>query len=108
MKKRNCFNLNLQLFSEDGAEMVSSKTDDNLSADVGQEETKGIEIPDFEFIKKLVSTITKSKLIVEGGIWEKWQLEEVVKVNPYAVVIGSSITRPSDITKRFNSVMNLK
>ena len=34
----------------------------------------------FEFIKKLVSTITKSKLIVEGGIWEKWQLEEVVKV----------------------------
>ena len=72
------------------------------------EETKGIEIPDFEFIKKLASTITKSKVIVEGGIWEKWQLEEVVKVNPYAVVIGSSITRPSDITKRFNSVMNLK
>ena len=43
MKKRNYFNLNLQLFSEDGAGMVSSETDDNLSADVGQEETKGIE-----------------------------------------------------------------
>lgn len=72
------------------------------------EETKGINIPDYNFIEQLISTIKNSKVIVEGGIWEVGQLEKVVEYNPYAVVIGSSITRPSDITKRFNKVMNLK
>lgn len=72
------------------------------------EETKGINIPDYNFIAQLTSTIKNSKVIVEGGIWEVGQLEKVVEYNPYAVVIGSSITRPSDITKRFNKVMNLK
>ncbi len=43
MKKGNYFNLNLQLFSENGTEMVNSETDDDLSADVGQEETVGTE-----------------------------------------------------------------
>lgn len=72
------------------------------------EQTQGIAIPDFAFIEELINTIKTSKVIVEGGIWEVGQLEKVVQYNPYAVVIGSSITRPSDITKRFNSVMNLK
>ena len=43
MKKRNYLNLNLQLFSGNGAESVSSETDENLSADVGQETETGIE-----------------------------------------------------------------
>ena len=43
MKKRNYFKLNLQLFSENSAEMVGSETDGDLSADVGQGETQGIE-----------------------------------------------------------------
>ncbi|MEG2159554.1 MAG: N-acetylmannosamine-6-phosphate 2-epimerase, partial [Clostridia bacterium] len=68
------------------------------------EETAGIEIPDYDFIQELISTISNSKVIVEGGIWEKSQLKVILKMNPYAVVIGSSITRPMDITKRFNEV----
>lgn len=72
------------------------------------ENTKGAIIPDFDFISELTTKITKSKVIVEGGIWEKWQLEKVSEFNPYAVVIGTSITRPSDITKRFISALNLK
>ena len=43
MKKRNYLKLNLQLFSENGAEMVNSETDEILSADVGQETEKGVE-----------------------------------------------------------------
>ncbi|MEG1706681.1 MAG: N-acetylmannosamine-6-phosphate 2-epimerase, partial [Clostridia bacterium] len=58
------------------------------------EETAGIEIPDYDFIQELISTISNSKVIVEGGIWEKSQLKVILKMNPYAVVIGSSITRP--------------
>ncbi len=43
MKKRNYLKLDLQLFSENGVEAVGSETGDDLSADVGQEKTKGIE-----------------------------------------------------------------
>ena len=45
-----------------------------------------------------------AKVIAEGGIWETGQLEKVLACDPYAVVIGSAITRPLDITKRFESV----
>lgn len=68
------------------------------------EETKGKECPDIAFIKQL-SGIVPDKLIVEGGIWESEQLESVLCFDPYAVVIGTSITRPTSITARFNEVM---
>lgn len=71
------------------------------------EKTKGIEIPDYDFLAKLVKDFPNRKIIAEGGIWERGQLEKVCKTGVYAVVIGSSITRPKDITKRFSEVMNL-
>ena len=45
-----------------------------------------------------------AKVIAEGGIWETAQLQKVLDCDPYAVVIGSAITRPMDITKRFAGV----
>lgn len=45
-----------------------------------------------------------AKVIAEGGIWENQQLQKVLDCDPYAVVIGSAITRPMDITKHFESV----
>ena len=71
------------------------------------EETKGAQCPDVAFIKQL-SGIMHDKLIVEGGIWESEQLESVLCFDPYAVVIGSSITRPTSITARFNEVMHTR
>lgn len=47
-----------------------------------------------------------AKIIAEGGIWELGQLERVLACDPYAVVIGSAITRPMDITKRFAKVFD--
>jgi len=67
------------------------------------EETKGIEIPDYKFIEECSKTLTRAKLVVEGGIWEKGQLEKVLEYKPYAVIIGTAITRPKDITARFKS-----
>lgn len=64
------------------------------------EYTKGIPIPDYDFLKKMRSELT-AKIIAEGGIWEVSQLDRVLECDPYAVVIGSAITRPMDITKRF-------
>lgn len=69
-------------------------------------ETKDAVTPDVDFIRN-VSLPLKGKLIVEGGIWEPAQLEQVLRYDPYAVVIGSSITRPMLITERFNRVLTL-
>ncbi|MDE6189709.1 MAG: N-acetylmannosamine-6-phosphate 2-epimerase [Clostridia bacterium] len=69
--------------------------------------TKGIEIPDVDFLSKLVKTFPDTKIIAEGGIWESAQLEKVCACGVYAVVIGSSITRPKDITQRFVGAMKL-
>ncbi|MCD7872388.1 MAG: N-acetylmannosamine-6-phosphate 2-epimerase [Clostridiales bacterium] len=65
--------------------------------------TAGIQIPDYDLLKKMTSELN-AKVIAEGGIWETSQLEKVLDCNPYAVVIGSAVTRPMDITKRFAKV----
>ena len=67
--------------------------------------TKGTALPDVEFIGKLVESFPDTKIIAEGGIWERGQLEKVWAKGVYAVVIGSAITRPMDITKRFAEVI---
>lgn len=67
--------------------------------------TKGISIPDYDFLQLMRKTLN-AKIIAEGGIWEVGQLEKVLECDPYAVVIGSSITRPMDITKRFAKVFD--
>lgn len=69
--------------------------------------TKGVELPDIDFLTKLVKSFPDTKIIAEGGIWERGQLEKVCECGVYAVVIGSSITRPMDITKRFVGAMKL-
>lgn len=67
------------------------------------ESTKGITIPDYDFIAEMVQSL-HAKIIAEGGIWEANQLRKVWEANPYAVVIGSAVTRPKDITARFRQV----
>lgn len=67
------------------------------------ESTKGVSIPDYNFIADMVQSLN-AKIIAEGGIWEVGQLEKVWQAKPYAVVIGSAVTRPKDITARFRKV----
>lgn len=64
------------------------------------EYTKGICIPDYQLLEKMSKTLT-AKVIAEGGIWDNSQLRRVLDTDVYAVVIGSAITRPMDITKHF-------
>lgn len=56
--------------------------------------------PDFELLEKLVKN-TKLPVILEGRIWEPWQVKKAFELGAYSVVIGSAITRPQLITKRF-------
>ncbi|MDE6550115.1 MAG: N-acetylmannosamine-6-phosphate 2-epimerase [Clostridia bacterium] len=67
--------------------------------------SKGVSIPDYDFISELVRRYPDRRIIAEGGIWESAQLEKVWSLGVYAVVIGTAITRPMDITKRFVQVI---
>lgn len=65
---------------------LESKKDDNL--------------PDFELLNKLVQK-TSAPVILEGRIWEPRDVKKSFEYGAHSVVIGSAITRPQLITKRF-------
>lgn len=54
----------------------------------------------FKFIKDVLKLI-KTPLIVEGKIWTPAQAKNSLKLGAHAVVVGSAITRPLEITKYF-------
>ena len=58
------------------------------------------EEPDFELLSKLTTNL-KIPVIMEGKIWEPEQLKQAFERNAFAVVIGSAITRPHLITKKY-------
>lgn len=62
--------------------------------------TRDKAIPDFGMMKQLVQTC-KCPVIAEGGIWSPQQFKEALGTGVWAVVVGTAITRPRDITKRF-------
>lgn len=62
--------------------------------------TASIALPNIDLIEELSKKL-EVPLIAEGGIWEVGHLKRVVECGAYAAVIGSAITRPFEITKRF-------
>lgn len=56
--------------------------------------------PDYDLLKALVSKVQKP-VILEGRIWEPCEVKKAFELGAHCVVIGSAITRPQLITKRF-------
>ena len=56
--------------------------------------------PDFKLLEELVKN-TNLPAILEGRIWEPQQVNRAFEIGAHSVVIGSAITRPQLITKRF-------
>lgn len=56
--------------------------------------------PDFKLLEQLVKE-TKLPVVLEGRIWEPRQVQKAFEFGAHCVVIGSAITRPQLITKRF-------
>lgn len=56
--------------------------------------------PDFKLLEELVKQ-TDKPVVLEGRIWVPEQVNKAFELGAYAVVIGSAITRPQLITKRF-------
>lgn len=59
--------------------------------------------PDFELVKKIKENLDIFT-ILEGKIWEQNEAKKAFNVGADSVVIGSAITRPQLITKRFLEV----
>lgn len=56
--------------------------------------------PDFPLLEKLAKDVNVP-VILEGRIWEPEDVDKAFALGAHAVVIGSAITRPQLITKRF-------
>lgn len=66
--------------------------------------TAGVELPNIELMGRLVKECGRP-VIAEGGIWMPDQLKAALNRGVWAVVIGSAITRPREITQRFVSAI---
>ncbi len=56
--------------------------------------------PDFPLLEKLVKSVDVP-VFLEGRIWEPADVDKAFALGAHSVVIGSAITRPQLITKRF-------
>ena len=83
----NCANLGVDIISTTLAGYTSHSA-------------KPTDKPDFDLLKKLVNA-TSTPVILEGRIWEKIDVKQAFELGAYCVVIGSAVTRPQLITKRF-------
>lgn len=61
--------------------------------------------PDYELLKRLVQ-YSPVPVIGEGRVSTPEQAREMLRFNAHAVVVGSAITRPQLITKRFVDIIN--
>lgn len=96
-----------QLFMADCATFEECENAQRLGFDLAAttlrgytEDTRGAQIPDISLLERLTQELTLP-IIAEGGIWERAQLQQVFQVPVHAAVIGTAITRPRDITRRF-------
>lgn len=62
--------------------------------------TKGSNLPNIEMIGKIAKDCSVP-VIAEGGIWTPEQLKATLDSGSHAAVVGTAITRPLEITKRF-------
>ena len=96
-----------QLFMADCSTYEEAKTAYELGFDcLGTtlsgytEYTQGTKLPDIELIARLVRDFP-IPIIAEGGIRTPEELKRVFELGAYSAVVGTAITRPMDITKRF-------
>lgn len=71
-------------------------------------ETDATEIPNIPLLRRLGATINMP-VIAEGGIWSPSTLGEIMAIDGiHAAVVGTAITRPMEITKRFAAAIRKK
>lgn len=62
--------------------------------------TRGRTLPDLELMRRYAAALAVP-VIAEGGIWTPEQLTAALEIGVWAAVVGTAITRPQLITRRF-------
>lgn len=96
-----------QLFMADCSTYEEAKTAYELGFDfIGTtlsgytDYTQEVNLPNMQLMERLVKDFPVP-IIAEGGIWTPEELKHVFDLGVYSAVVGTAITRPMDITKRF-------
>lgn len=79
-----------------GADIVST----TLAGYTAQTQHLDMNCPDWDLLCDLVKSL-KCPIILEGRIWTPQDVRRAFDLGAYAVVVGSAVTRPQLITKRF-------
>jgi N-acylglucosamine-6-phosphate 2-epimerase len=80
----------------DGADILST----TLAGYTLESSSSPVNEPDFDLLEQLVKN-TDLPVVLEGRIWTPEQVDKAFEIGAHCVVIGSAITRPQLITKRF-------
>lgn len=81
-----------------GADIISTTL-----AGYTDESGEASETPDFELLENLVKS-TDKPVFLEGRVWNPEEVKKAFELGAHSVVIGSAVTRPQLITKRFTEV----
>lgn len=79
-----------------GFDLIST----TLSGYTMETSAKEADGPDFELLESLVKQVSVP-VILEGRVWTPGEVTRAFELGAYAVVIGSAVTRPHTITRRF-------
>lgn len=91
---------------EEGVEAVHLGFDLVATTLAGDVEGGGYDpyAPDFQLLERMVEAVAGRfgvPVVAEGRIWEPAQARRCLELGAFAVVVGSAITRPQCITRRF-------
>ncbi len=89
--------------AEMGADIIAT----SLSGFTQYTEKFANDQPDYELVEQLFRG-TKIPVVASGRIWNPQQAKEALVSGAFAVIVGSAITRPRDITKKFVDALNVK
>lgn len=79
-----------------GFDLIST----TLSGYTTETQTKKQSRPDFELLSELRRQV-KAPIVLEGRVWEPADVQKAFQLGAFSVVIGSAVTRPHEITRRF-------
>jgi N-acylglucosamine-6-phosphate 2-epimerase len=88
---------------DEGMEAANSGADyvgTTLSGYTSYTKQKNMNAPDLDLVQQLGAHLP-DQVIAEGRIWTPEETREALRLGAFAVVVGTAITRPTDIAKRF-------
>lgn len=87
----------------DGADVIST----TMYGYTRETELDADAAPDFNLLESLCKQV-KGPVVLEGRVWHPDEIRRAFELGAYAVVVGSAVTRPQLITRRFVKAIPLQ